>query len=167
MKAFKKPRGLARKSQSMMRRIAESTAHFPAPHPGYSYWHTHLPSTPDFADAAATPLWVRRLCVQTLIDRVHHLSALAPRNVGEVRVAAIISLSDLWTSQIVVCWEPKYFDGFFDSDEQRWAPLESKRSLRREWNVELPPTLSERGFVQRRREGETRPENELWFVGNW
>ena len=161
---MKKSRGLRRKCRSMTRRIIEQTATFPQAHKGAAFWHLHLPAARDFISCGATPFKVRRLCAQTLIDRAHYLAALAPSD-GETRVVVAITPEDLWDSQIIVFFGSKYFDSFFtrDSPDQKWTPLNPKRSLRRRWNLELPVSFRERGYQEKSEDFQS--QHELWFIG--
>ena len=161
-----KQRGLRRKCRNMVRRITEQTATFPQPHQGASFWHLHLPVARDFISSGATPFKVRSLCAQTLINRAHHLAALAPSD-GETRVVTAVTPQDLWDSQIIVFFGSEYFDTFFtrDSPDQKWTPLDLNRGLQRRWNLELPANFRERGYQEELNMEDFRFQQELWFIG--
>ena len=163
---MKKQRGLRRKCRNMVRRITEQTATFPQAHKGANFWHLHLPVARDFISSGATPFKVRRLCAQTLIDRAHHLAALAPSD-GGTRIVVAISPEDLWDSQIIVFFGSQYFDSFFKRDlpEQTWTTLNPNRSLQRCWNLELPADFGERGYQEEINAEDFQSQHELWFIG--
>lgn len=160
-----KPRGLRRKFRQMVRRIEAETELFP-PRDVESYWHLHLPVARTFIDSQRTPFTTRRLCVQTLIDRAHHLSRVAPES-EDIRVVVAVTLPELWASQIIVFFGPNYFDRFFErsGDEQQWVLIEN-RSLINEWQLKLPPEFQEQGYDETICEEELLFKSRIWFIGN-
>ncbi len=145
----RKPRGLKRKCRIMIARLLKVTRRFPEPHRNSGFWHLHLPLAENFIDSNATPRSVRRLCVQTLLERAFHLATLAPQNEFS-RVVVVVSVHDLHASQIIVFFSEDYFDSFFvrEDEKQKWLPLKPKRSLRKEWSLSLPAGFQEKGFRQ-------------------
>jgi hypothetical protein len=153
--------------EEMVRRISEATEQFPKPHLGYDFWHFHLPILPEFIDSPNTPSDIRKLCVQTLLARAHHLASIAPRNEMPTRIVVAVSLPKLASSQIIVFFGSEYFKSFFTRDRpgQVWTPLEEKRSLAREWEIQIPPGFIERGIRQEITETDFRYDGEIWFIG--
>ena len=170
-----KIRGLRRKCLNMVTHISEETAVFPGPHwEDAGYWHLHLPIADNLIDSAKNSFGVRRLCVQTLITRAHHLASIAPVGETSTRVVVAIDLPRLFGSQIIVFFGSDYFDTFFnrDTDSQRWTPLEANRSLVREWNLQIPSGFSEHGYHEEINdlheafgEPDVKHSGEVWFVG--
>ncbi len=166
-----KIRGLRRKCNNMVMQITEQTKVFPQPHEPsgiYSgYWHLPLPVAQDFIDSAKAPFGVRRLCVQTLVNRAYHLAAIAPVGDTSTRVVVAVSLPNLWQSQIIVFFGSDYFDKFFSRNTatQTWTRLEGHRSLVREWKIQLPDGFSERGYHEEIDEPDFHQSGEIWFVG--
>jgi len=166
-----KQRGLRRKCENMVRRITEQTEVFPQPHEPNgvysSYWHLHLPVAQDFIDSPKTPFGVRRLCVQTLVNRAYHLAAIAPVNDRSTRVVVAVDLPELWKSQIIVFFGTKYFDTFFNrnTETQRWTRLPQNRSLVQEWSISIPEGFSEHGYLEEINEEDYNHRGELWFIG--
>lgn len=78
----KKVRGMKRKTNEMVTRIEESTREFPADIE-QGYWHLPLPAAYDFICTNKTPQKIKRLSIQTLINRAEHLIDLKPID-GEV-----------------------------------------------------------------------------------
>jgi hypothetical protein len=161
-----KVRGLRRKCRQMVRRIEAQTELFPAPDSGCDYWHLHLPVTQTFIDSRRTSSKVRRLCVQTLIERAYHLWQLTPEG-EDVRVVAAIVLPQLWASQIIVFFGPTHFNGFFDrnSQHQKWDLIQN-RSLINKWNLMLPRNFEERGYDEVTHDEEATFKSQVWFIGN-
>ena len=165
----KKVRGLKRKCCTFIKYITEYTDSLPNPD-DYSYlgyWHLHLPFNEAFIDSKNTPNSVRKLCMQTVINQVQHLIDIKTESEKAYRVYTLISLPRLFDSQIVVLFDKKDFEGFFDRDteEQRWIPLPSDRSIKSEWGLEIPERLAVKGYKEIINDDDYVYEGELWFIG--
>ena len=108
----KKIRGIKRKANAMIKRIEEHTKTFPSTFYNDEYWYMPLPVSQDFIESHKTPRKVKRLCIQTLIDRVNHLIKIKPSDTHTYRVVALISIENLWRSQIIVFKNDDYFHNF-------------------------------------------------------
>ena len=162
-----KERGLHRKCENMVRRITEQTQVFPWPHEGSGYWHLHLPVARNFLRATNTSFGVRRLCVQTLIDRAHHLAGIAPVSKPSTRVVVAINLPELWNSQIIVFFGSSYFDTFFqrNTTAQRWTKIAGGRSLTKDWKTQVPADFSEIGYDEEIQDEDCAHTGKIWFIG--
>ena len=152
----------------MIESICRYTEAFPEEdHAGWGYWHLHVPVDQAVIDSQKTPHWVRRQCVQSLMDRSEHLRHLKPAADEAIRVVALISLPDLWDSQIIVFFGDKYFGRFFERDleGQTWTPLRESRSLAREWGLEIPSGFQEKGYHESIRDEDYSREGEVWLAG--
>ena len=164
----KKVRGIKRKSSAMIKHIVEQTLTFPEEErPDCGYWHLHLPVAQAFIDSSNTPSSIRRLCMQTLIDRVDHLKNIKPESDRKSRVIACINLPNLWDSQIIVFYGDEYFSNFFtrDSPEQKWEELPSNRSMAKELNLTIPMDLTEKGYLEHIQDEDWESHSEIWFIG--
>ena len=163
----KKQRGLHRKCENMVRLISEQTEKFPKPHRKSDFWHLHLPVFRGFIDSTSTPFGIRRLCVQTLISRAEHLASIAPVGTTQIRVVVAVSLPNLFDSQIIIFYGAEYFDTFFNrrTATQQWTQLEDKRSLMREWNIQISSDFSECGYQEEITEPDFHQSGEIWFIG--
>lgn len=159
-----KQRGLKRKCRNMVRRMGGETATFPVAHPRYDFWHLHLPVARGLVNSGETPFGIRRLCAQTLIARAHHLTKLAPDG-EDVRVVVALVLPDVWASQIIVFFEPRYFENFFNRNNETQTWTSTTGRLSRQWNLALPPTFREAGFDQEVREEDGVRHGQIWFFG--
>ena len=108
----KKIRGMKRKTNTMIKRIEEHTKTFPSTFYNDEYWYMPLPVSQAFIESHKTPRKVKRLCIQTLIDRVNHLIKIKPSDTHTYRVVTIISIENLWRSQIIVFKNDDYFQIF-------------------------------------------------------
>ena len=163
----KKVRGAKRKCRAMVNSINELTSIFPEVNMERGYWHMHLPVRQEFIDTIKTPSKARKFCIQALIDRAKHLIDNKPDAAVSTRVVACISLPNLFDSQIIVFFGASYFESFFnrDTDDQKWIPLPPNRSVSREFNLEIPMGLTEKGFREELVDEDFRSTSELWFVG--
>lgn len=161
----KKIRGKKRKLSSMIDRIISLTEVFPEEEP--IYWHMHLPAAQNFIDSPKTPQFIRRRCIQTLIDRTEHLISIRPQNIKFTRVVTIIDLPFLWNSQIVVFFNEEYYNNFFirDTSEQTWTLLSDKRDLLKEWNLNKPSGLQIRGYNEKLFDDGYTHVGEIWIIG--
>lgn len=80
----KKVRGLKRKTNDMIVRIHGNTREFPTDFYN-GYWHLHLPVAERFITSNKTPLKVKRVCLQTLVDQAEQLIRLKPNDKGTYR----------------------------------------------------------------------------------
>ena len=163
----KKARGVKRKSNIMIKRIEENTLAFPKEfHNGY--WHLHLPVAQDFINSVKTPKKIKRLCIQTLLDRAEHLIGLKPNDKEKYRVVVAIDLPDLWGSQIIVFKDDSHFKYFFNRNDeyQKWLQLSDDRNIQTEEGLSVPNDLQISGFKEViTDEAGYYCEGEIWFIG--
>jgi len=163
----KKVRGAKRKANQMVRNINELINQFPEVDLEDGYWHMHLPVAQTLIDSTKTPMYIRKLCVQTIINGVKRLIDIRPQTNIPSRVVASVELPHLWYSQIIVFFGDRYFNSFFerDDDYQKWTPLPKGRSLVREWKLNLPVGLDCRGYHEEITAEDFKTVSELWFIG--
>ncbi len=162
----KKVRGIKRKTEDMVKRINENSMVFPTEfHNGY--WNTKLPVGQGFISSDKVSRKVKRLCIQTLVDRVEYLIGLKPDDGEKYRVVAAIDLPGLWNSQIIVFKGDDYFDGFFDrnDDHYKWIPLSDDRNIQTEWRITVRENLTISGFKEVINDEYGFFESEIWFIG--
>lgn len=161
-----KVRGIKRKVSNMIKRIEEETADFPLDFYN-GYWHLHLPVAQGFIDSDKTPFGIRRLCVQTLLERAQHMIELKPSTGEKYRVVVYINFQALFDSQIIVFASDAHFKDFFDRnhDHQRWIPLSKERMIANEWRINIPKNMNVLGFKEEiTDEGEVY-HSDIWFIG--
>ncbi len=163
----KKVRGVKRKSTNMIKRIEEDTLAFPTEFYN-GYWHLHLPVAQDFISSGKTPKKIKRLCIQTLLDRAEYLIGLKPHDKEKYRVVVAIDLSDLWGSQIIVFEGDSHYKGFFNRNDeyQKWLQLAEDRNIQTEWELSVPNDLQITGYKEViTDEDGYYHEGEIWFIG--
>jgi hypothetical protein len=163
----KKLRGLRRKTRNMIKRIWEETSDFPLDFYN-GYWHFHLPAAQDFIDSDRTPFGIKRVCVQTLLERAKHLIEIKPHNPEKYRVVVYISFQALFDSQIIVFAGDSHFRGFFNRNDefQKWIPLSKERNFESDWRINIPKDMNALGFKEEitDEDGETF-KRDIWFIG--
>ena len=124
----KKIRGMNRKTNTMIKRIEEHTKTFPSTFYNNEYWNMLLPVSQAFIDSRKTPRKVKRLCIQTLLNQANHLINMKPSDTHTYRVVVLISINNLWDSQIIIFKNEDYFHNFFnrDSEFQKWILLSNE-----------------------------------------
>ncbi|MGV2941859.1 DUF3916 domain-containing protein [Mesobacillus sp. LC4] len=164
----KKARGLRRRKKDLINSLNELTEQLPNPNDyGLGYWHLHLPFPQEYIDSKKAPNKLRREIMQILINRVSHLKNLKTPSQDKYRIYTVISLPNLFDSQIAVLPDKSLFNGFFerDSEEQKWLPLNPQRDLAKEWVLNLPPDLEMKGFKEIISDEDYYYEGEIWFIG--
>ena len=112
----------------MIKRIEEHTKTFPSTFYNDEYWNMLLPVSQAFIDSRKTPRKVKRLCIQTLLNQANHLINMKPSDTHTYRVVVLISINNLWDSQIIIFKNEDYFHNFFnrDSEFQKWILLSNE-----------------------------------------
>lgn len=163
---LKKVRGIKRKTDQMVNRIEENTQEFPTEFYN-GYWHLHLTVGQGFISSYKTPLRIKRLCIQTLLDRAEYLKGLQPNDEEKYRVVAAIEFPTLGNSQIIIFKGDVHFKDFFNRNDnhQKWILLSAGRNLQTEWEVSVPDDSAIGGFKEIINDEDGCYESEIWFVG--
>jgi hypothetical protein len=167
-KSKKKLRGLRRRKKNLINTLNEMTEQLPNTSDyGLGYWHLHLPFEQGYINSNKAPNKLRKEIMQVLINRVSHLKTLKTPSKEQNRIYTVISLPNLFDSQIAVIPHRSWFNGFFERDgyEQKWLPLDSYRDLIKEWKLNLPTGLEVKGFKEIISDGDYYYEGEIWFIG--
>ncbi|MCM3672031.1 DUF3916 domain-containing protein [Mesobacillus maritimus] len=163
----KKVRGLKRRTNNFVNRLEANTLEFPTQFYN-DYWHLALPVAQDFISSNKTPKKIKRLCIQTLVDRAEHLIDLKPDDHTKCRVVVAVEFPGLWGSQIIVFKGDSYFKHFFNRNhqDQKWFPLSDQRNIHTEWGLAVPDGWQITGFKEViTDEDGSRYEGERWFLG--
>jgi len=158
-----KPRGLKRYSRKMIRAIEEATRIFPSVPDDYDVWHFHLPFKWALLESHKAPFWVRRLCVQTLIDCADNLARRAPAEFS-AHVVVAVNLPGLPNSQIIVFFrgsEANFWNR--NTSEQKWTPKAGRLSS--SWHLNIPSGFVERGYDEEWRDEGEIYRSQIWFFG--
>lgn len=163
----KKVRGARRKCLLMIEKINSLTNNYPDTKIYDEYWHMHLPVAQAFINSNKTPTYVRKECMQSLLNRAKHLSEIKSNLDVKNRVTVCISLPNIWDSQIIVFIDENYYNDFFyrNNDFQKWTPLSENRSLSKVRNLMVPEGFQEKGYIEEIFDEDFNVVSELWFFG--
>ncbi|PEJ07315.1 DUF3916 domain-containing protein [Bacillus wiedmannii] len=163
----KKIRGMKRKTNTMIQGIEEHTKTFPSAFYDDEYWYMPLPVSQAFINSCKTPRKVKRLCIQTLLNQAQHLIKMKPIDTHTYRVVVLISIENLWRSQIIVFKNDDYFQNFFNRNNefQKWIPLSNKSDFWKTWGISICPTVQTLHFEEVIYDEDAIDEKEIWFVG--
>lgn len=162
----KKVRGMKRKTQQIIKEMNAHTQSFPEN--VSDYWHLPLPAAYDFMTSNRTPKKIKRLCIQTLLNRAEHLIDLKPNDGDIYRVVVAVDLPGLWHSQIIVFKGDSYVKDFFNRQDeyQTWLPLSDQRNIQKDWDLSVPQNMRTIGFKEViTDDDEVSYEGERWFMG--
>jgi hypothetical protein len=166
----KKVRGLKKKCQSMIRELKALTDQFPLQDSTEDYWHIHLPVAQSFIDSKNTPRSVRRLCMQTMINRAAFLSQNKPESEAACHVCCLISLPELWASEITIFYTQSYFQDFFERNSmyEKWTLIKN-RDFAKEHKILIPTNFQVKGYKVECFDDDDPSiltyTGEIWYIG--
>ena len=144
---------------------------FPAgPYEGCGYFHWKIPVPRKLVSGPSARRPIQATCAQILIDGAKRLADIRPFGLGHVRVAAILGLPDMFSSEICVFVDPNYFVSFCDRDaeEQRWTAASDSHGLD-QLGLTIPAGFTVRGFNTIDRDDTFDPPyveiGETWLIG--
>lgn len=163
----KKIRGMKRKTNTMIKRIEEHTKIFPSTFYNDEYWYMPLPVSQAFIDSCKTPRKVKQLYIQTLLNQANHLIKIKPSDTHTYRVVTLISIENLWESQIIVFKNDDYFHNFFNRNNefQKWISLSNKIDFWKTWGISICPTAQILHFQEVIYDEDAIDKKEIWFIG--
>ncbi len=165
-----KIRGLKNKCHSMVQELTALTDQFPIQDSTENYWQIHLPVAQAFIDSKNTPPSVRHLCMQTMINRANFLAQNKPESIETCRVCCLISLPELWASEITIFYTQSYFQDFFErnSPYEKLTPING-RNIAKEHNLIIPTNFQVKGYKQEYFDDDNPTiltyTGEIWYIG--
>ncbi|MEC2664810.1 DUF3916 domain-containing protein, partial [Bacillus cereus] len=114
-----------------------------------------------------TPRKVKRLCIQTLLNQANHLINIKPRDTHTYRVVVLISINNLWDSQIIIFKNEDYFHNFFnrDSEFQKWILLSNEIDFWETWEISVCHSFKTLHFQEIIYDADECYEKEITFIG--
>lgn len=163
----KKIRGMKRKTNTMIKRIEEHTKTFPSTFYNDEYWNMLLPVSQAFIASRKTPRKVKRLCIQTLLNQANHLINMKPSDTHTYRVVVLISINNLWDSQIIIFKNEDYFHNFFNrnSEFQKWILLSNEIDFWETWKISVYHSFQTLRFQEIIYDLDECYEKEILFIG--
>lgn len=161
-------RSLVTKYRSVIEEFLAITAILPQPDSltDLQFCYLGLPRSVSFLDADYVPTAIRRMCMQTVIDRARYLIDMRPLSKKYIRVAAEINLPRLSGSGIIVFYNNECFRDFFEKglDNKAIEPLGEHRSIEKEWVVCIPDGFTVVGMQEEIQDAMNVYKRELWYV---
>lgn len=117
----KKQRGQFKKLKRLLQRIDSFTV---ATTPHASYIHFHVPSS-GFIEHPQTKVTIKRKFCQCWIKSAQEIQKAFVSQVEFCKVVAILSIPNLWSSQIIVFTKEEYYHSFWnrDSESEAWLRM--------------------------------------------
>lgn len=112
----------------------------------------------------------RRQCAQALIDACNRLIRSKPESAAEHRIVATIGLPWMFSSEVCIYTDRDYFRSHTLPSAGKYGETTviSDRSLAAEWNLVIPPGLSERGLLDNFQDPDVeggRSITQRWYIG--
>ena len=158
----KKQRGQRRKLKAMF----QSIDHFvPFSHTERTYEHFHVPGGP-FIESCQTSGKVKTAFCRKWLETTEKFIAQKPAEIAFCKIAAVLSVPDYWSSQIIIFYDKSYYDSFWDrtGPEQIWKLTQGKGSFCKERNIIT--SLREICCHEILTEGNQVIKYDLWFYGD-
>ena len=127
------------------------------------YEHFHVPSDP-FIESEKTTNQNKKKFYEKWLATVERLMKEKPQDIVFCKIVGMISIPDVWCSEIIIFYGQEYYEAFFKRDcaYQTWIRIKNDSFLKRK-QIQTP--LKEAGYQQTIRD-EDIYQNELWFYGD-
>ena len=158
----KKQRGQHRRLKAMFGHIDEF---IPFSNTGQKYEHFHVPSSP-FIEGNRTNGAVKTEFCRKWLETTEKFISQKPEEQHFCKVVAVLSVPNLWSSQIIIFYDEGYYDSFWKrtSPEQFWSLTKDKMSFCKGRNIVT--SLEERCYHEKIVEDDNIFECDLWFYGD-
>jgi hypothetical protein len=136
----------------------------------FEEWKIPVPAS--LIDPPATTRHIQTRCTQELVLACHYLIEARPAHCSTMKVIALISLPEMFSSRVMVFFDEAYYADFFNrtGDVQVWSPLPVERNLAVEWGLSFPSGLSVKGYHELLQADPSDPDThdytgEIWAIG--
>ncbi len=158
--AEKKQRGQKRKLKALLKNISNIT---PFMKTSARYEHFHAPCSP-FISSPKTSGKVKTAFCRAWLKKAEEITKNVPKELSFCKVVAFIDERDLWCSQIIIFYDPTYFEEFWKRDhiKQRWIPMDNQTySFIKARGISTP--LKEEGYTKTILDNGILKKSSLWF----
>ena len=159
----KKQRGQKRKLNALLSNINQIQ---PFENTDCQYEHFHVPCS-QFISSPKTYGRIKTQFCRAWLDKTAEIIEQKPNHLSFCKVVAVINEFDLWESQIIIFYDPKYYNSFWSrtSCEQIWQSIENQgKSFVQERHIEL--SLKEKGYLEIIKDFDYSHKTILWFYGD-
>lgn len=160
---IKKLRGVKRRLRALEKWSAGFDGAFPADIAEERYYNFKIPVLRSLVEGKWTTPAIQAECAQRLIDACRRLMSSKPAAAAPYHVVATVCIPDMFTSEVCIYTDEGYFRGHTQpsSDKFGSTTLITDRSLAKEWSLDLPAGMNERGVLLRY---EGYEDNDDWYV---
>jgi Protein of unknown function (DUF3916) len=156
--------------------LADLASKFPEPLANRGYISEKIAVHRSLVRAGASDRTKAR-CAQALINAAAELTRIKPSRAANSRVAAVISMPDMFSSEVCVFFDEAYFDVFTSRSnfagenpvQSVWTPVPPHLSLARRLSLTVPVGFSELGFQTHDEDRTFSPpwieDGEVWMIG--
>lgn len=157
----KKQRGQYRKLRSMFRKIDEFT---PFKRTDREFEAFNVPSDM-FIEHKHTSGKIKTEFCRKWLKTTELFLAQKPKDIPFCKIAAILSVPNLWCSEIIIFYDESYWSEFFirTGSEQYWTQIPDNISFSKKRNIKTQ--LSEQGYYEKLIDEVYIYENEIWVYG--
>lgn len=160
---FAKVRGQARHFRALERWAAGFAGQAPRPEPDENFWHARIPVLDRLVDPPTASHGMQKRAIAALLQAASHLAAAAS-DAPYCRAAVLLTLPDLFQSEVTLFFDPEYYQGFYY--QQDLLPVAQAPSRR--FGLSLPPGFVELGnevaWEAHSEEGENVWVEEQWWT---
>ncbi|WP_165976253.1 DUF3916 domain-containing protein [Bacillus salipaludis] len=171
----KKVRGLKRRCRNFFKYLTEQTDSLPAPKnddPSYpSYSVLRLNFDKFFTDSKKTPNSIRKLFIQTVINRTHYLIQMRGESQKEYRIFCTFYLPNLDGAAIIILFTKNglesFYEGLFHREPEgmQLISLHQDRNIEKELGLIVPKGLGIKGFRAEDDDYINFHSYEIWLIG--
>lgn len=139
------------------------------PYEQHGYFHWMLPVLSSIVEGPFAREEVQARVAQILIDAARNLVARRPLEQSKAKVVAIVSLPDMFGSEVCVFFDQTYLANFMcrEVGEEIWR--RTRESLVDRWKLDLGDGFREVGFSYVRRDEDFEPPmvetGHVWMIG--
>ena len=158
----KKQRGQRRKLKAMFGYIDKFV---PFSDTEQKYEHFHVPSS-HFIESDRINGTVKTAFCRKWLETTEKFISQKPIEQDFCKIVAVLSVPNLWSSQIIIFYDESYYDSFWDRTyvKQLWTLVEDERSFCKDRNIVT--SLAERCYHEKIVEDDNIFECDLWFYGD-
>lgn len=167
----KKVRGLKKKCLAMIQEITKLIDRFPTEYHEQLYWNYRPSIAATLLHSSKTPRSVRRLYMQTMIDRAYFLTKNRPKEFSHARVCFIFRLPELFFSEVTIFFSEDYFQSLVEDKNGPWVktfPI-SHKDITKEYNLNIPENFQVKGYKEELFDNENcsilEHTYENWYIG--
>lgn len=157
----KKQRGQHRKLKSMFRKIDQFV---PFENTDADYEVFKVPSDM-FIEHNCTSGKIKTQFCRKWLETTEQFISQKPANITFCKVVALLSIPNLWCSQITIFYDEKYWSEFWSraGPYQYWTQIPNNISFIQKRNIKT--SLTERGYYEKLVDEDYIYNGELWYYG--